>query len=594
MVSADYIQQGLVQRGLPAHIAQGFVMNMRDESGLNPGINERTPLVQGSRGGYGLYQLTGPRRRAYESYASNRGVSFENADAQLDFLMAELQGPEKRAAQSIFSTNNPQDAAVAIARDFLRPAASNLQKRVASYTGGSSPKATTGTQGAAPMMQQEQKPRGLLGSLGIQKMEEGAEGETGQRFYQRDSFKDTAAVLAQGFGRMGIMGMEEIADGVAKQRTEKKAQNKTIEMLGKMGTPQAMSAIEYIKAGGAATDALKIAFAKPEKVTPYTDAAKLKADLDRGLISPETYEAEAQRLAQGKQPDTPAEIRTLKYRAEAAGLVPGTPEFKKFMLAGGGGESGSGPAAYEVLRLRARDSGLVPGTPEFQQFMLTGGTGDTVASQEESAEAKRLNQEQEDLAFFAAGERVLDRMKEPGLVATTGVVADFVKDTPFGQRQLDVAEDLAMMEAQMQFKTLANLKASSPNGSSGLGQLTEAERKALGKLYANFSNRQGEDAVARTIKSSMLLRAYFKNGLYDSTLPTPGQRNATPEELEQMVNGVNPFEGSGGVQLKGVRSFNTAPPASGGTQKTRTGTSQLSAEDQELVNKYLNQPKEGG
>jgi hypothetical protein len=29
-----------------------------------------------------------------------------------------------------------------------------------------------------------EKPRGLLGSLGIQKMEEGAEGETGQRFFQ--------------------------------------------------------------------------------------------------------------------------------------------------------------------------------------------------------------------------------------------------------------------------------------------------------------------------------------------------------------------------------------------------------------------------
>tara|TARA_R110000744_G_scaffold115497_1_gene216120 strand:- start:1732 stop:3501 length:1770 start_codon:yes stop_codon:yes gene_type:complete len=169
---------------------------------------------------------------------------------------------------------------------------------------GKQPQGQASTQGAAPMMQQEQKPRGLLGSLGIQKMEEGAEGETGQRFYNRDSFKDTAAILAQGFGRMGIMGMEEIADSVAKQRTEAKAQNKTIEMLGKMGTPQAMSAIEYINAGGAATDALKIAFAKPEKVTPYTDAAKLRADFDRGLISQDELEAATQRLAQGKQNDT--------------------------------------------------------------------------------------------------------------------------------------------------------------------------------------------------------------------------------------------------------------------------------------------------
>ena len=89
----------------------------------------------------------------------------------------------------------------------------------------------TSTKG--PQMMQEQKPQGLLGSLGIQKMEEGAEGETGQRFYNRESFKDTAAVLAQGFGRMGIMGMEEIADDIAKQRTENKARNKTAEYLDK-------------------------------------------------------------------------------------------------------------------------------------------------------------------------------------------------------------------------------------------------------------------------------------------------------------------------------------------------------------------------
>ncbi len=40
--------------------------------------------------------------------------------------------------------------------------------------------------------------------MGIQKMQEGAEAETGQRFYQHDSFKDTAATLAQGFGRAGV------------------------------------------------------------------------------------------------------------------------------------------------------------------------------------------------------------------------------------------------------------------------------------------------------------------------------------------------------------------------------------------------------
>lgn len=72
-------------------------MNFQDESGLNPGINERNPLVPGSRGGFGLYQLTGPRRRAYEQFANQRGVAPFDIDAQLDFMMTELQGPESRS-----------------------------------------------------------------------------------------------------------------------------------------------------------------------------------------------------------------------------------------------------------------------------------------------------------------------------------------------------------------------------------------------------------------------------------------------------------------------------------------------------------------
>ena len=47
---------GLVARGMPLHIAQGVVANMKAESGLQPGINEIAPVVPGSRGGFGLNQ----------------------------------------------------------------------------------------------------------------------------------------------------------------------------------------------------------------------------------------------------------------------------------------------------------------------------------------------------------------------------------------------------------------------------------------------------------------------------------------------------------------------------------------------------------
>lgn len=112
-----------------------------------------------------------------------------------------------------------------------------------------------------PMMNQ-QKPRGLLENIGIQKMQEGAEGEAGQRFYNRDSFKDTAATLAQGFGRMGIMGMEEIADQVAGQRSEAKARNKTVAYLRKANRNDLADAVESGSLG--ARDAAGIMFAQPK------------------------------------------------------------------------------------------------------------------------------------------------------------------------------------------------------------------------------------------------------------------------------------------------------------------------------------------
>ena len=130
------IRQMLIDRGLPEHVADGFVMNFQDESGLNPDINEANPTVAGSRGGYGLYQLTGPRRVAYENYAASRGVAPSDVGAQLDFMMSELQGPESAAAKAIFNTTDAGQAGAAIVNKFLRPAAEHAASRTARYTGG--------------------------------------------------------------------------------------------------------------------------------------------------------------------------------------------------------------------------------------------------------------------------------------------------------------------------------------------------------------------------------------------------------------------------------------------------------------------------
>lgn len=142
MATEEQLVAGLVQRGMPLHIAQGFVTNFKDESGLNPGINEIAPLVPGSRGGFGLYQLTGPRRRQYEAWAAEKGMDLADPNAQLDFLMLELGTTEKSAWDKIQNTSTAGEAAAAIVNSFLRPAESHRVSRANRYLGGKTTSAT--------------------------------------------------------------------------------------------------------------------------------------------------------------------------------------------------------------------------------------------------------------------------------------------------------------------------------------------------------------------------------------------------------------------------------------------------------------------
>ncbi len=135
-MNADYLRNGLLARGLPPHVADAFILNWQDESGLDAGINERAPLVPGSRGGYGLSQWTGPRRVALERFAAERGIPVGDPDVQMDYLMHELSGPEAAAARAIMATSDTGSAAAAILNRFLRPAEAHRAAREARYLGG--------------------------------------------------------------------------------------------------------------------------------------------------------------------------------------------------------------------------------------------------------------------------------------------------------------------------------------------------------------------------------------------------------------------------------------------------------------------------
>ncbi len=120
MARAEVIQ-GLISRGLAPHVAEGIANEINRESGFDPGINEISPIVPGSRGGFGLFQHTGPRRRELEAFAQARGVPVSDLDAQLDFAIQELGTTEARAGRSLSQTTTAEEAADVFKRQFLRP-----------------------------------------------------------------------------------------------------------------------------------------------------------------------------------------------------------------------------------------------------------------------------------------------------------------------------------------------------------------------------------------------------------------------------------------------------------------------------------------
>ncbi len=309
----DRIKAGLVARGMPEHIADGFVMNFEDESGLNPGINEIAPIVPGSRGGFGLAQWTGPRRKALEAYAAERGKPVSDMDVQLDFLMTELQGPESAAWQAISGAKDAGEAGAAIVNEFLRPAEEHRARRVAEYTGGNSAANT-----AVPQVPQDQL-MALLSNPWLSQEQRG--------------------MLST------IMEAQLQAGDPMRQIEVQKAQLE----LERAQNPQPPG--------------------PPEEYTNRIFMAQA-AGLEPGSPEFQNY------LLTGELPnatsDLPASFAALDLQAQAAGYKPGTPQYQEFMRNGGG--SGT-PAAFTALDMQAQAAGFMPGTPQYQEFMATRGAG---------------------------------------------------------------------------------------------------------------------------------------------------------------------------------------------------------------------------
>lgn len=104
--------------------------NAGHESGGFRLLQELKPTVPGSRGGYGWFQWTGPRRRAFEAYCQRNGLNPASDDANYKFLWVELHGDEKAALPKLRAAQGLYEKVVAFELGYERAGVKHYPSRL--------------------------------------------------------------------------------------------------------------------------------------------------------------------------------------------------------------------------------------------------------------------------------------------------------------------------------------------------------------------------------------------------------------------------------------------------------------------------------
>jgi hypothetical protein len=103
----------LLQEGVSRIHALGMLANIKAESAFRVSVNELHPLK--GQGGYGLFQHTGPRRRALFASVGGREPTWQE---QIDFALCEHDTERYLSLEF----GSPQEAAEWFVRHWERPA----------------------------------------------------------------------------------------------------------------------------------------------------------------------------------------------------------------------------------------------------------------------------------------------------------------------------------------------------------------------------------------------------------------------------------------------------------------------------------------
>ena len=346
-----------------------------------------------------------------------------------------------------------------------------------------------------------QQQRGLLDVLGLQKMQPGAQGETGQRFYNRPSFLQFIEALGAGANQLRA---EPDQDYSRRMMARRKAQFERRQMAD-----QRQKVLELAKDYGPRIQAL--AATSPDQAMQIIGRIEAQKAMPKAV----------------KAPSVPTTFQALLLRAEAAGLKPGTPEYQQFMKSAGKGQgmklvmgpngevtytqggpyTGAGMSADEKRGYDVSQNILSQKKQEFVSQRASDVQTDTV-SQNVARALDILAPKDDD------GNR---QVKDKDWMQRTlsldppeaGPIGDFLQQLgPLSSGQaVDLKEALVPISANIAFDRLTQMRRASQNGGA-LGQVSNFEIGLLQSSSGSLAQRQSPERLVENLMN--IERIYTK------------------------------------------------------------------------------------
>jgi len=309
---------------------------------------------------------------------------------------------------------------------------------------------------------------------------------------ERD-FRPVAAAFAKGFNTLRTFPDQQLnADlqNVMQQQTARKGRNKTVELLKSYGTPDMDRLASMVQTGGlGAKDAYSLMF-NMQAEQRASDRARTAADLK--------YSRDV-KLAELRSGGT----GTTRYKnAIAAGLVPKTTEFERFMLTGKIDNSFEAEYRKTLTKPPAgQDYEFVyDEMGQFQNVKLVnieGGKQEETAGKEDQARIEKFTNQSR------SGRLVLENIDRAieiamGTKMATGLRGQLLQNVG-GTEARNLSKTIETVSATIGFDRLQRMRDESPTGGA-LGQVAVQELEALRATMGSLDITQDREIVVGNLQ----------------------------------------------------------------------------------------------